>query len=212
MYLNEFIEASQFAQSIGLPGANIELPKDGVRYLSDSAFFPILGRSLKIDDAYDLVVKCNVVSQVVSEVIRETIGCNAYLTIGDVSFSGKPYFNVDQAYIKRLIQSGKRSLEAQKYHHHAWITLDSMEIIDFTINTSMALLSKDLSSEMRNKMLGAVFSGHGDELRHGVRYHPVLVGDEFYTEYDAAYPLIKDMYVAMLDAKPEQNKTKFIPL
>ena len=87
-----------------------------------------------------------------------------------------------------------------------------MEVIDFTMNTSMALISKDLSTEMRAKMLGGVMSAHGDEFRLGVQYHPILIGEEFYLEYDAAYPMLKEMYVAALEGKPASDSTRFIPV
>jgi hypothetical protein len=212
VYLDDLISANQFTQSIGLPGAAIAPATNGIRYLSNPNFFSKIGRYLKIDDPLDLVAKCNVVSQVICEVIQENLGCNAYLTIGDVTLSGGPFFNINQAYVSELIAGGKRSLHPLQYHHHAWITLDSMELIDFTMSTSMALLSKDLSPEIRAKMLGGVLSGHGDELLLGVQYHPVLVGEEFYIEYDAAYPMLKEMYVALLEGKPAQDSTRFIPV
>lgn len=210
MYFDNLNLANQFTQSIGLPGAAISPTINGARYLADPNFFPRIGRSLRIDDPHELVAKCNVVSQVICEVIRQEFGCKAYLTIGDVTFSGKPFFNINQGYVRQLITGGKRSLKPQQYHHHAWITLDSMEVIDFTMNTSMALLSKDLSPETREKMLGGVMAGHGDEFRLGVQYHPVLVGEEFYLEYDAAYPMLKQMYIAGLEDKPASDSTRFI--
>jgi hypothetical protein len=212
VYFNDVISANQFTQSIGLPGATIAPSISGVRYLNDPSFFPKIGRFLRIDDPHELVAKCNVVSQVICEVIRQEVGCNAYLTVGDVTFSGEPFFNINQGYVRQLIAGGKRSLNPQHYHHHAWLTLDSMEVIDFTLNTSMALLAKDLSPDIREKMLGGVMSGHGDEFRLGVQYHPVLIGEEFYLEYDAAYPMLKEMYIAVLEGKPASDSTRFIPV
>jgi hypothetical protein len=212
VYFIDLTSANQFTQSIGLPGATIAPQNNGARYLSDANFFPKIGRYLRIDDPHELVAKCNVVSQIICEVIRQEVGCNAYLTIGDVTFSGEPLFSINQGYVSQLIAGGKKSLNPQQYHHHAWITLDTMEIIDFTINTSIALLSKNLSQEMRNKMLGGVMSGHGDELRLGVQYHPVLIGEEFYLEYDSAYPIIKELYVTALEKKPTSDSTRFIPV
>jgi hypothetical protein len=145
MYFNDFVSANKFTQSIGLSGATIK-PSTSVRHLNDPTFFTKLGPYLKIDDPQELVAQCNVVSQVVCEAIKQAIGCNAYLTIGDVSSYGKPYFNMDKAYVTDLISGGKQSLYPQKYHHHAWITLDSMEIIDFTISTSLAMISPGLSN------------------------------------------------------------------
>jgi hypothetical protein len=210
MYFNDFVSANKFTQSIGLSGATIK-PSTSVRHLNDPTFFTKLGPYLKIDDPQELVAQCNVVSQVVCEAIKQAIGCNAYLTIGDVSSYGKPYFNMDKAYVTDLISGGKQSLYPQKYHHHAWITLDSMEIIDFTISTSLAMISPGLSNKTRLDMIGGVLSGHGDELTHGAQYHPVLVGEEFYNEYDAAYPLLKERYLALIEGKPGQQTTIIKP-
>lgn len=200
MYFNDFISANQFTQSIGLPGAAIN-PATNVPYLNNPAFINRLAPLVKIDHPAELVAQCNVVSQVMCDAIKKLYGCDAYLTIGDVSFHGKPYFNVDQQSISTAIRGGKQSLHPQNYKHHAWITLDSMEIIDFTMSTSLAVLNKKLSKEERMKMLGGVLSGHADQLTGGMQYHPVLIGEQFYEEYDATYAFANQTYINRLAGK-----------
>lgn len=200
MYFEDLLAANDFTQRIGLPG--IQLSKSHQNScLQDESFFLGLGKLLKIDELSELVANCNIVSQVVCEAINTELGCKAYLTIGDVTFSGKPFFDVNEAYMENLVAAGKGSQRAQSYRHHAWVTLETMEIIDFTLNTSMALLSKDLSPETRSKMLGGVLSGYADCLTGGVRYHPVLIGEDFYNNYDSIYPHLKSIYKGSLDKK-----------
>ena len=201
MYFESLLAANALTDELGLPSVRLS-PPTARSYLSDPTFMPKVASLLNIDEPEELVVKCNIVSQIVCEAISNELSCGAYLTIGDVVFSGKPFFNVDEMYVRSLVAGGKRSLAAQGYRHHAWITLDSMEIIDFTMNTSMAMLSKDLSPVVRKQMLGGIVAGHADRLKGGVSYHPVLIGEAFYLEYDTAYPMLKAIYVAGLAAKP----------
>ncbi len=200
MYIDDFRAANEFSKSLGLPGIVIP-PIKAYSYIQDPDFFPTLANFLTINEPHELVANCNVVSQVVCEAISRMSDCTAYLTIGDITFDGKPFFDVNADYIKGAIAGGKSSLAAQKYRHHAWVTLDTMEIIDFTLNTSMALLSKDLSPPMRYKLLGGVLSGYADEITDGMRYCPILVGEEFYTTYDSTYPLLKSIYLNGLNTK-----------
>lgn len=84
-----------------------------------------------------------------------------------------------------------------------------MEIIDFTVATSIALVAENLPREMRSKMMGGVTAGHADSLRNGLEYHPFLVGDGFYTAYDKYYTSFKNNYRTTLDLKPDHTRTRF---
>ncbi len=200
MYFDDFVSANQFTKSIGLPGASIK-PANNVPYLNNPAFIDRLAPLVKIDHPAELVAQCNVVSQVMCDAIKKLYGCDAYLTIGDVSIHGEPFFHVDQQSISTAILGGKQSLDPQNYKHHAWITLDSMEIIDFTMPTSMGVLSTNLSLKERQNLMGRVLSGHADQLTGGMQYHPVLIGEQFYIEYDATYALAKKTYIDRLAGK-----------
>jgi len=209
MYYENLKKANEFTKSIGLPGREIASPST-LTYLNSAEFFNKIGDYIKINSPEDLVAKCNLVSEVIREVIEKEIGCKAYLTIGDVTFNSKPFFNMDEQHVKTVIQSGKASLIPQKYNHHAWITLESMEIIDFTLNTSMALLSDNLSDEMREQMIGGVLSGHADKLTNDVVYHPILIGEDFYTEYDSVYSEFKTIYLSQINSKGSSASSKFV--
>ena len=163
---------------------------------------PRIASLMNIDKPEELAAKCNVVSQVVCDAISRELNCQATLTIGDVIFSGKPFFEMDEPYVRSLVAGGKKSLAAQSYHHHAWITLDSMEIIDLTFNTSLSLFAKGLTNQVRQQLLGGIVAGHADQLKGGVSYLPVLLGEAFYVEYDATYTTLKSIYEASLKSKP----------
>lgn len=209
MYFDKLIEANSFNKKIGLNSLEISKPTEN-KYLENPEFFPQLGKYLNINEPHELVANCNIVSEVIRDVIEKEIGCKAYLTIGDVIIDQKPFFNIDPEYITSVIKTGEKSLYPQKYHHHAWITLDSMEILDFTFNTSLALLSKNLSEDMRMQLLGGVLSGHPDYLKHGVTYNPVVLGEEFYQKYDSVYSEYKQIYINQLASKENGFNTQFI--
>jgi hypothetical protein len=201
MYFNDFERANNFTKSLGLEGTVLDLPTSR-RYLQEPGFVDSIAALLDIDQPEELMAKCNIVSQVVCEAISINMTQKAYLTIVDVDFSDKAFFDVDENYFKTLASRGEKGLQAQEYRHHAWVTLDSMEVIDFTLNTSMAMLSKDLDLNTRRQMLGGIMTGHADHLKGGVRYRPVLIGEAFYLKYDSLYPMLKSHYLASLSTKP----------
>lgn len=211
MYFSDFKKAELFTREIGLSSREVTGAPNVKKFIDDS-FFNKLSPYLVIDKPEELAVKCNVVSQVICDVIEKKLNIKAYLTIGSIIFEGGPAFKFDQEFVNSTVASGFGSLAAPNYSHHAWITLESMEIIDFTINTSMALFSKDLSADMRIKMLGGVLSGHADQLTHGLKYVPVLIGEEFYLKYDSSYLALKNLYVKQLKAKGNGVQASFMPV
>ena len=207
MYYDELLNANEFTKNIGLCGRNIS-PAVARRYLDEPDFFTELGKYLKFDKPDELIANCNIVSQLVCEAINDISGCKAYLTIGDVESGHGSTFNMTQSHIVEVLKMGKK-LSIEDYRHHAWITLDSMEIIDFTYLTSIAFISKDLSNEQRLKYLGAVISGHADELKNGLKFKPILIGEEFYIENDEFYVDKKRMYTSLINSKSGNSHTEF---
>ena len=138
MYYQRLLEAQQLAKKLGLETPPIISPTEHL--WCDGELFQRIAPYLTITDPHELVAKCNIVSQITAEVIEQQLPCRAYLTIGDVYIDGEPNFRCDSAHLESVTAKGKHSLTPTMYRHHAWITLDSMEIIDFTFNTSLAMV------------------------------------------------------------------------
>lgn len=58
-------------------------------------------------------------------------------------------------------------------------TLPSMEIIDLSLPTSIAFFRNSAEG------LGGVIASHADELKHGLRYHPMLLGADYLNKIGA---------------------------
>lgn len=103
--------------------------------------------------------------------VSELLGCEVFFTLGWVYLSetGTEWFKFDDQFIANSLQNGL----AGKVSLHAWLTLPSMEIIDASLATSIAVSRNQLEG------LGGLTFKHADELTGGVRYKPMLVGEDF---------------------------------
>jgi hypothetical protein len=72
--------------------------------------------------------------------------------------------------LRNLLKSG---IENYSLSLHAWLTLPSMEIIDFSLPTSYAVVNGYRAER------GGVIANHADKLSGGMQYHPMLIGEEF---------------------------------
>lgn len=145
-----------------------------VRYLSNDNI-------VKLAELYQQVIgtrrpeevagQCVSVHLETQEAISELLGCEVFFTLGWLFFSGTgtEWFKFDDCFIGNSLQNG---LEGE-VSLHAWLTLPSMEIIDATLATSIAVVRNQPEG------LGGLTCKHADELTGGVRYKPMLVGEDF---------------------------------
>jgi len=105
--------------------------------------------------------------------VGEALGCTPVLTIGHVVVGEQSYFERDEdAYRKNLT-----GLTAEGHGYlHCWLTLPSLEIVDFTLGTGLAYF--ELASD---KNFGCVFYGLADDLatHDQLTFHPMLVGEGY---------------------------------
>lgn len=80
---------------------------------------------LRVDE---IAFKCGQVSRAMQSHLERVTGQSSMLTIGTVSVKGTPLWEVDE---DRLLQKKAGG------SYHVWLTLPSMEIIDFTLNVSL---------------------------------------------------------------------------
>ncbi|MDA5492291.1 hypothetical protein PGS50_03360 [Yersinia intermedia] len=72
--------------------------------------------------------------------------------------------------MKELIKSG---ISKPQLNIHAWLTLPTCEILDFTLPTTYAVTNKTKEG------YGEVLAGHADHLLKNVRYRPMLLGEDY---------------------------------
>lgn len=121
----------------------------------------------------DVVQQCFGLHLMLRDLVSELFECESYYTLGSVELeSGKPLvFHQSEDDIRGLLDNG---LSGCDLNLHAWLTLPSMEILDFSLPTSLNVILGWNDIEP-----GSVVSGHADELEGDLRYHPMLIGEDF---------------------------------
>jgi hypothetical protein len=98
------------------------------------------------------------------------------ITMGSVSLNGTPLVDADQAHFKSMI--AKQNGEDQIGTYHLWTTLPGGVILDHVILSS---LSHAGLVEVNDLIPSERFiCARADALPHGLTYHPVVVGEEFF--------------------------------
>ncbi len=91
-------------------------------------------------------------------------------TIGYVSMGSKTLFEQSEEQMKALLKTG---IENPQLQIHAWLTLPTCEIMDFTLPTTYAVVNKTKEG------YGSVLAGHADRLLNNVQYRPMLLGEDY---------------------------------
>ena len=79
-------------------------------------------------------------------------------------------FYQSEASLKKLLTEG---INGNTINLHTWLTLPSMEILDFTLPTTLGKISGN------KEMYGKTIIKHPSKLTNNMEYHPLLVGEEF---------------------------------
>jgi len=171
MYLNEFAVAADRTKRLGLNCPNIEVSNE--RFLSEEKMdqFPSALRDAVGEiGVEEVIAQCLSIHHRLLNPVSAILGVPAYYTIGFVETSAGLLFEQDEENLRTILESGFPSL---KLKIHAWLSLPSMEILDFSLPTSYAVVNN------MEEGIGGLILAHADELKHGMKYHPMLIGDDF---------------------------------
>lgn len=124
--------------------------------------------------------RCFEIHARLKNVIERILECTAYFTLGNVFVGNDRVFEVKHEELKKLLTDG---ISSSKLNMHAWITLNSMEILDFSIASTYAI------AKGTNEGIGSVIANHPDDLSGGLKYVPMIIGDEFLYKIGAKYDL-----------------------
>lgn len=105
-------------------------------------------------------------------------GTELTYTIGYFSMREEKLYEQTEEQMKDLIKNG---ISKTQLSIHAWLTLPTCEIMDFTIQTTSAVINKT------KKGLGGVYAGHADHLSNNIRYHPMLLGEDYLRRIGALF-------------------------
>jgi len=172
VYESKFKEALERTQKFGLSTPkNILLNSN--RFLNDKVQeeLPfIIRNNLGILDEDEIVLQCLILNMRLKTVLSEYFGCPVYYTIGYVGIDDRFMFKQTEDSLLSMLENG---VSGPSISLHAWLTLPSMEILDFSFSTSYGRVN-----EIKN-MMGAVLALHPSELSGGMSYFPMVVGEEF---------------------------------
>lgn len=102
--------------------------------------------------------------------MTEWFRCPVLYTLGWIDDgSDEGLFKFDDAFIADKLRNVHMP---GNVNIHAWLTLPSMEIIDVTLATTMAI------AQGRPEQGGGVVMGYADEFK-GLAYRPMLIGMDF---------------------------------
>lgn len=172
-YLDRFIEAEHRTKALSLDLPTIELDEKRSYITQDflERFPYLILQNTGIRKPSDLSAQCFSVNRMLRGIISAYLGCPVYYTIGWIDDgTERGLFKFGDSFINDAL-SGKMTT-AGEVNSHAWLTLPSMEVIDPTIATTLALAQKT------NAGLGGVHAGHADSMK-GFSFQPMLIGDDF---------------------------------
>lgn len=170
-YRTEFVQAEQRTKRLSLACPNIT--SSSVRFLTPEKQkqFPYALRDavgeLSLDD---VVAQCFSIHWRIKEPLERFFSCPIIYTIGYVEYINGCLFENSEEDLIAMLKSGIKNNQANL---HAWLTLPSDEIVDLSLSTSLAVIQNLPNGR------GGVIAKHADELSHGMKYHPMLLGDDF---------------------------------
>jgi hypothetical protein len=144
------------------------------RFYSDDAVLTIRDQLLSMfgnpDGTINLIGQCLNVHWNIRKEVQLAFGCSAHLTVGFIQEDEAKYFEFSYPEVEVWLKHG---IDLNKVTLHAWLTLDSMEIVDFTWPSTRAKIFDSPHGR------GAIIAKHPDEFINGLRYHPLVIDNDF---------------------------------
>jgi hypothetical protein len=174
VYKSEFKKAVERTKEFNLNCPDVEY-SEGLLMTPDKMHkFPyVLRDTFGEIGVEEVVAQCLSIHYRLSDVIAEFFDSSCYFTIGYVQTLDQLLFHQSEDNLREMLQNGINSLSL---NIHAWLTFPTMEIMDISLPTSYAILNK------LEEGVGGVVATHPDSLKDGLKYHPMLVGEDFLRE------------------------------
>jgi hypothetical protein len=194
-YESAFEEAVRFSKSRGF---DVDFSEWKTGDLLDEAgmFLGPIYLKAGITDPSKAAFQCLKWSHFLAPRFADGLGCRAWPTIGQLWFDDRTVFNPSWADLDRWGSSGIQldELEGkQGINLHAWITLETGEIIEPSMLNSLATINP----EAYGNYLGATVWGRDPNVLNRHRYFPMAVGAQFAESIGrkSCLPLIADNVV-----------------
>lgn len=118
-----------------------------------------------------LIGNCLATHMNLQDPLERILGTSAFFTLGYVKIGDRLFHEFSENDVINWMKDGIPDL--REFKGHAWLTLPSMEIIDFTFTATATSVWNRETGEV---CVGAV-ANHPSNLKD-MEYHPVIVGDD----------------------------------
>lgn len=103
--------------------------------------------------------------------LRDEFGWTVYLTMGSVTVLGDEWAGFDSSTARNYFR--KRLSGEERFTGHCWLTLPTLEIIDATIQTTLARQTG------KSELIGNITAQHVSNLTDAFGYRPTILGEEY---------------------------------
>lgn len=188
-YREQFEQAAHFSAALGTPVGRID-------WLAEPALRPDrmdtiehMLREAGVRDLRDSAAQCLKWSAYLAPYVERAFGMRATLTVGQLWRGQKPVYDPTWQQLRRLYEQGFTPEDfgggATGMNFHAWLTLATGEILDFTLLSSLAAVVPDAWGPLAGHALGgypeAVFEHH--------HYVPMVLGSAYAERLNSNSPV-----------------------
>lgn len=173
-YNDQLAQAIEFTKSLGAHVPDFKLESGSLLTQENAAAQLAALKKYGITDFKYSAGQCLKWSMALKKIISDAIHCEVLVTVGQLIHFGKPLFNPTQQQFKRWYNQGfapDEFIANRGLNLHAWWTLPSGEILDFSLFSTLAML------ENSPKHNGNVIGGWPDEIAPNPTYIPIVVGE-----------------------------------
>ena len=170
-YETDFIKANHRRNLIGLEPLEIE--SSNSRFLDGNEADYMSIALANVTNKYTtehVSGQCLSVHLELLDHVRNYFKSPAYYTIGYFSINGIPAYNFNEEDLRIWYLNGIPNYP--RLDIHAWITLPTGEILDFTLPTTLGVAQNE------PKLIGGVISKHYSELTNSLSYSPMILGED----------------------------------
>lgn len=176
-YQESFLQAVRFTKSCGFDEPEFLWSADEINILDqDGAFLLPTLHAASITDLSGAAGQCLKWCHYLQPYFEAHLQRQVALTVGQIWYRDKRMFNLTFEEIRRWSKVGMQTTDFTEwggYHLHAWLTVETGEIIEPTFLSSLATVNQSYS-----KMHGAAAWGRDPKVLNFHRYFPMVVGNK----------------------------------
>ncbi len=192
MYVDAFKKAEQFTKKMCFDVPEIVYNNNEIKLRRDAKdIFANIFSKMQPTKPEDLAFKCAIISQILCEYISSETPYKAWVTIGTIIDDNKHQFAITQKKLEIALEKIKTTNTNFALPFHAWVTLETMEIIDLTYSASLIISGQ---YQPKHSGLPIIFDSPDDLAKQKFVYHPIIVGENYLKEVDPQFNLLKTRF------------------